>query len=251
MLFYVSMNSNILILSFIIATIFTVSVTETIQTSDGVLQSSKRLLYNVGLGEIQSQIWTLTNNEDSPIMLEFYATGPGSEFLTFDDTAYLEPATGIDLEVFVEIPADHQDNIEYHPNLYALKKGITAQGATGITINVQMKTIPFIKIGDNPIYTPPADKKPDPKPEDDIKPIVVEPVKETMEERLAKIKAANEANKKDIPVETEPDPTLEQTCGAGTILVDGFCKVIGNNEPIVKQCNWFEIFLSWFGIGKC
>jgi len=226
-----------LILVFVIVTIFTVSLTETIQTSDGVLQSADRLKYNVSLGEIQSQVWILTNNEDSPIILEFFAEGPGSELLKFESSAYVEPGTSKHLEVFVEIPADHKDNIEYHPSLYALKKGVAEGGATGITINVMMRTTPFILIGENPIYTPPVvePKKIDPEPVTP-KVEVVKPIEDTMEERLEKIKALNEANKIDTPEEAE-------------LVTDD--DILPEPIVIVTECGWFEIFLSWFGIGKC
>lgn len=244
------MNSRILILSFVIITIFTVSLTENLQLADGVLQSAKRLVYDIEIGETQSQFWTLVNNEDSPILLEIFATGPGSELLEFLDTAYLEPTKKIKLEVFAVIPPDHPDNIEYHPNLYALKKGIAEDGSTGVVVNVRMKTIPFIKIGENPIYTPPPEIKIATIPKEDTKPKVVEPIKDTLEERLAKMKALNEANKKEEPIIMKAH-TPEPKCGAGTILVDGICKIVVDSEPVAKECNWFEIFLSWFGFGKC
>jgi len=250
------MSNKIIILSFIIAIIFTVSLTENLQLADGVLQSATRLVYDIEIGETKSQFWTLVNNEDSPILLEIFATGPGSELLEFQNTAYLDPTKKIKLEIFAVIPPDHPDNIEYHPNLYALKKGIAEDGSTGVVVNVRMKTIPFIKIGENPIYTPPPEIKPATILKEDTKPKVVEPIEDTLEERLAKIKALNESNKKEEPIimEAHTDdefiPEPEPECGLGTIVVDGICIVV-DSEPIVPVCNWFEIFLSWFGIGKC
>lgn len=224
-----------LILVFVIVTIFTVSLTENLQSADGMTQTAKRLVYNINLGEIQSQIWTLTNDEASPVILEIYATGPGAELLDYKQIIHLEPATFIDLEVFATIPVDHPDNIEYHPDLFALKRGVASEGATGMVVNVQMKTTPYIIIGENPIYTPPPVISKQTIPEPTTPKIeVVEPVKETMQERLDKIQAANEANKKEIPEETEP-------------VID--------NEPestvLSMECGWFDIILSWFGIGKC
>jgi hypothetical protein len=70
----------------IIFAVFTVSLTETIQISDGFLsQSTAGWKYQLSPGESDVFTWTLTNTEDKSIIIEFRAEGQGSELLVFEE----------------------------------------------------------------------------------------------------------------------------------------------------------------------
>jgi len=124
-------------------------------------------------------------------------------------------------------------------------------------VNVQYRTLPIIKIGDNPIYTPPvveAVDEPEVVPEPEPK--VEEDKKETLEEKLERIEAANRENAQDIsptependqdslaPEDTitsvsepEMDPEPVATCGPGTELINRECQVIKSEEPSGGGC---------------
>lgn len=237
------MNSRFLILSLVIATIFTISLSETIQTSDGLMGTKADLFYELDVGETQMFIWTLINDESEPIFLELYATGPGSELLVFEEYVRVEPRKSIDIEVFAVIPSDHQDNIEYHPELFALLKSESDGKQSGMSVNLQMRTLPIIKIGDNPVYTPPTVIQVEESNEEQTDKINA-PVPETLEEKLARIQASNEAKNKSYGVDVKVEPAtaaVEKTesppvCGAGTELVNGICKVVASDEPEGGGC---------------
>ena len=189
-------NSKFMILSIVIFTVFTVSLTENLQIADGLSAVSTKLVYKLDVGETQMLTWGIVNDISDPINLEFYATGEGSELLVFEQYAELAAHTQQDFEIFVIVPDDHPDNVEYRPTLYALQRGNIEEGKSGMIINIQMKTTPVIKIGENPVYTPPTVEQIAQVIEEKAvkqteKPIVI---KETMEEKLARIQAANEAN---------------------------------------------------------
>jgi len=243
------MNSRFLILGLVIATIFTVSITENLQFVDAFLsKSTAGWVYELNPGESQVLTWTLTNTDDVPINIEFRGEGPGSELFVFEELSTLEPKEKRSFEFIVVIPDDHPDNIEYRPTFFALEKAISDSegGAAVVLINYQMSANPIVKIGDNPIFTP------EPKPvKVEEKPVEEKPVEEeadfiatpteTLEEKLAKIQATNEANKVEEPSVTQtipPKETMKQettldpepSCGAGTEIVNGVCKVIKINE---------------------
>ena len=254
--------SNLSLILFI-GIISTVTLSENLQVADGLLASATKLIYEMELGETQMLTWAVTNNEDESMTLELYALGPGSELLVFEEFIDLESKTRKEIEVFVIVPKDHKDNVEYHPQLFALKRGNLPEGTTGMQVNLSMRTIPVIKIGDNPVYTPPTVEQQVKVIEEKIVKETQEPIviKETIEEKLARIQAANEANKPDVVSPTEkqvmekeqivektpkmdqestykhePTPEPESTCGAGAELVDGYCQIIKDEEQPGGSC---------------
>jgi hypothetical protein len=236
------MKSEFLILSLVIATIFTITLTETIQVSDGLLGSATKLIFELDVGEKQMLIWTLVNNEPDPIILELYATGPGSELLVFEQYVKVESYKTIEIQVIAIIPDGHLDNVEYHPELFALKRSASDGKQSGIAVNLQMKTLPFIKIGDNPVYTPPTIKEIEKSDEEKNIKVNTPPV-ETLDEMLARIQAANEANKSietQTPTVNPSAPVVEKSvsssvCGTGTVEnAHGVCVPIKNVESKQK-----------------
>lgn len=210
----------LVIAGIIIATALTVSLTETIQIADGFSAAKTNMVFELGVGETQMLTWPVSNKGDETINVQFYATGEGSELLVFEEFVTIEPHVRTEYEIFVIVPEDHPDNVEYHPELFALKRGDSLEeGVTGMIVNVQMRTLPIIKIGDSPIYTPPVvEVKDEPK----IKlpgPKMEEEKIETLEEKLERIKAANLENVKESSI-TEPEIELEPIAQEVTIVMD-------------------------------
>ena len=191
----------------IIFSVFVVSLTEDMQISDALSASSTKIILETNVGETQLFTWPVINDESEVINLEFYATGPGSELLVFEEFITMDPKTRQEIEIFVIIPEDHEDNIEFRPNVFALKRGhIDENSGAAMAVNVQMKTIPIIKIGNNPIYTPEQPNIteventaiPTEKTEEEQEKI------ETLEEKLARIQDANKETTKVKEITNNP-----------------------------------------------
>ena len=244
-------QSSIIFVIIVMFTVFIVSLSDHMLIAEGLSALATKINFEMNVGETQVQIWNVINNIDEKGWVEFYATGPGSEFLTFNKVVEFEPRQNKDVEIIASIPKDHPDNIEYKPEFFALKRGDPlAEGITGAQVNIQLKKVISIKIGDNPIYTPPVEEIPTVIPD----PVVIQAqeeyreAEETLEEKLARIEAENKALLKEQFVEAgvdnlwetpvdeslkepvnqeigyEPEPIME--CGPGTEMKDGICKVI-------------------------
>lgn len=246
-----------LLLSFVITTVFTVSLTENLQLADGLLASSTKLIYEMDIGETKMITWAITNNEEDAMTLEFYATGPGSELLVFEEYMDLDSHTRKEVEIFVIIPDDHPNNIEFHPELFALKRASSLEeGESGFFVNLQMRTIPVIKIGDNPVYTPPTPIQVEEVKEKITKEQTQDPlvVEETLEEKLARIQAANEKTEK--PKQLDEDDVYSQPQDDEDYIPEPIpdpepTVKITDIDPNLKECNFIDVFLSWFGLSKC
>jgi len=252
----ISFNSQLIIAGIIIALVLSVSLTETFQTADGFSAAKTNMVFELDLGDTQMLTWPVSNIGNETINVQFYATGEGSELLVFEEIVAIEPHVRTEFEIFVRVPEDHPDNVEYHPELFALKRGDDLEeGATGMIVNVQYRTLPIIKIGDNPIYTPPVVETVD-EPKEEPEPRMEEEKKETLEEKLERIEAANSENAKDTSItependqepiapeetitsvpEPEMDPNPEPTCDPGTEMVNGVCQVIKSENPSGGGC---------------
>ncbi|MGY5148772.1 MAG: CFI-box-CTERM domain-containing protein [Candidatus Nitrosopumilus sp. bin_68KS] len=236
------LQSHSIILGIIIIfTVFTVTLTETIQIVEGLAAGGDKMIYKLQRGESQLLTWTLINDEDKKLDVEFYATGPGSELFVFEEYITMEPKSSEKFEILVVVPKDHEDNVEYHPKLFALTRGEKLENVgAGIVMNLQMQTNPIIKIGDNPIYTSPITEDSKKIPEarivkektvEEKKEKVEEEKIETIEEKLARIQAANAAN--NIP-EMQVYDTVEETFEKESVI-DYDPEPIPDPEPIVEQ----------------
>ncbi len=201
------MNSRFMILGLVIAIIFTVSITESIQIVDGFLTVATDLVFEMQRGETKMLTWTIINNGAEPLYLEMFAEKPGSELYIFEEDITIEAGETRDVEIFVLVPEDHPDNRIYYTEVYV--KEVTThgdaeeKGGGKINIVIQQRTKPIIKIGDNPVQYIPEIIKEKTKdipetitPKSSVK-VEEEIVGETMKEKLERIKAANEANKSD------------------------------------------------------
>lgn len=253
----------------IVFTIFTVSLTENLQLVEAISVSADKLVFDIERGDTQLLFWSVRNTDPYPIDLEFYATGPGAELLVFEQFGHLEVKERITYEILASIPVDYQDNIELRPVLHVLQRSQdpaslgnaddTKQTATA-KVNVVMKTVPIIRIGENPVYTPPtfeAEEKPEPNPSlEKPKPKEVIEKAETIEEKLARIQAANEAKAPKVDdtfeeaFEKEPVPDYEPEPEYEMISEPDYNDITRQETPKV-ECDFFAMILSWFGIGKC
>ena len=242
----------------IVFAVFTVSLTENLQITDGFSASAVKIIYEVSPGEDDSAIWPISNIFEEPIGLEFYATGPGSEFLIFEKEATIQPKQRVEFVIEVSIPKDHKNNIEYHPELFALKRSEgLAEGESGMIVNSQVRVNPIIKIGPNPIYTAPVVEEVIEEPVIVEEPIIEEPiVEETIEEKTA----WEEFDKINKPIViNDPVPELVVDDIFEEEPVADYVPEPIDPEPKVKQtitqdkveCNFVDWFLSLFGMAKC
>lgn len=259
-----------LTLLLIIATIFTVSLSETLELADAISVSADKIKFDIELGETQLLFWHVRNTDPYPIDLEFYATGPGAELLVFEQFGHLEIKERISYEILASIPIDHKDNVEYRPVLHVLQRSQdpnsisnSEEGArfTAVaTVNVVMKTVPIIRIGDNPIYTPPViipeEKEEEPKfnPALEKAPTAEEKEQvESIQQKLDRIQAANQAK---APKEVIVDDVFEEAFEEEAV-VDYEPEPIAEDYKITRtettkvECGFLDWFLSLFGFGKC
>jgi hypothetical protein len=252
-------NPLYITLAFIIFTVFTVTLTENIQLADGFSSASTvDMKYNLGVGETQVQEWKIYNSNQTT-HIEFVAENPGSEYLTFEKSAVLEPNEVRAFEFIVSIPADHPDNIKYIVALIAKEvKPATEGGSSSVMIAYEMIARPSISIGDNPIYTQPVapvvvEEEPTIQAEisDDDFGAVEEIPLETIEEKMARINQAN------APAEVQVDDTWEESFEEEAVK-DYVPEPM--SEPVtapvvaivtVEECGWWDMILSLFGMAKC
>lgn len=211
-----SQESYAIILGTVIVIIFIVSLTENLQFADAISVSADKLIYDIEVGDTLLLYWSVRNTDPYSIDIEFYATGPGSELLVFEQFGHLDVKERKSFEILASIPADHEDNVEYRPVLHVLQRSQdpdseeSVDGASVAKVNVVMKTVPIIRIGENPVYTPPVienleNPESDPALEKAKSPEVIEKA-ETIEEKLARIQAFNQAN---TQKDTSLTPTIE------------------------------------------
>lgn len=219
-----------MILGLLMAVVFTVSLSETIESVDALSASASKIQTHVELGDNAIVSWKLINNSDEKIWIEIWSQGPGSEFLFFDELVELNPRNVQELEIIIAIPDDYTDNVELRPKVFALQRGEPlAEGITGATVNIQLKKTITIFIGDNPIYTAPIIEEKIVKPAEVIIPEKEAAKAKTLEEKLADIAARNAALQKapsevpvddtiDEPTETQPVMDTEPTMDAEPIV---------------------------------
>lgn len=266
-------NLKTLPLVLIVFTIFTIALTENLQIADGFSVSGERLTFETDVGETQMQEWMIKNRYNYTITIEVYATNPGSELLEFEKYHTLEPGDRFTPEIFVIVPKDHPDNVEYHVDLFGLLRGELEEGQTGIIVNNQARVFLDILIGDDPVYTaPPPDPTPgannpalqpaQPRPISP-EPVVEEVIEETMEEKLKRIQEANTAVMGETPAEAtgqfevkdpvpdfEPGPQADPEALFEINPVGTFIE-----EPVAQEekveCGFIDWLLSLFGMAKC
>lgn len=245
----------------IVFTIFTVSLTENLQIADGLSGLAGEIKFDLQRGETDIQTWEITNTSDEKIWVEFFTSADGGELILFEKILAIEPHQSMLHEFIVKIPKDHKDNITYKPTMHALKRAEPVpDGTPGATVNfnVQLLKTMIINIGDNPIYTPPVIEEKYEIPEEPYIPEKEEAQKEkaeSLEDKMARIAAANEA--REIPVEE-----VEQVSPTNTPVTPQVGNYeeepMADPEPVTSfsnekkvECGFIDWLLSLFGIVKC
>ena len=164
-------------------------------------------------GQTDTIHWGLvSDNKNDVTTVEISAKGNGAEFLSFAESYTIEPARTVMIPVTITIPDDYPGDITLAPKLYATEFGETG-GAT--VINIQMLKILSLNI----------------QPNDDQSLLVDwAELDQDIIEKTVELDVVLEMDK-DIPqglMISQDDEKL--TCGAGTELVDGFCKVTQTEE---------------------
>jgi len=247
----------------IVFAIFTVSLTENLQIADGLAAGGDKMIYQLNPGESQLLTWLVMNDEDKELDVEFYATGPGSELLIFEEYLTLEPNSRNDFEIFVSIPKDHKTDVEFRPSLFVLHRGEGIEAGAGIQMNIQMQVNPTIKIGDNPIYTYPVTEK---VIEDEAPKAIVPEVKtieekeevESLEDKMARIQEANQAKGQvtptpfNVPVDDEWEESFEEEAVKEYVPEPTeSLRPAPHQEEEKNECGFIDWLLSLFGMAKC
>lgn len=188
-------------------------------------QSAAPMIYELKLGETQTLEWKLISDSSQNMLIKLTGLREGSQLLSFPSEIELPAKKSVTIPITVSVPADFEDNIILKPKIRALAEGVAGSSAT--KINIAMGKILQIKIGDNPIEkiveAPPLITEPESTPETIPKPL----------SKSQFIIGAGETQKLDTKEPTMiPEPIAEPTmqCGKGAELVDGYCKVITQQE---------------------
>ncbi len=212
---------------FILSIIFSIIIISMILPVSALQQSGKPMIYDLQLGSTQTEEWILISDSDYDLILKIIKLRPGNELVSLPSEIKLPANGSVKVPVTVTIPEDYEDNIILKPKIRAIQEGVISGGA--ITINVAMGKVLEINIGDNPVLK--VEEKPILKttPKSDV----VKDTKPPKESQPKSSFAIGGSNTKttDSP-DMDPEPTGDYTkqCGAGTKLVDGFCKVIGSED---------------------
>ena len=188
--------------------------------AEALQQTADKLHYTLELGETQTLQWGFISTEDKTVILELRAQGKGSELFSFPSTIEAPPNQLVFVDFIVTIPKDYQNDIELKPQLFALQKGFLEEGISAAVINIEMRTVTSIKIGDAPEFVAPVVTKP----------AKVDPIIVKEDSKSTEIKPTESTS---FTFDT-PEDSMKQ-CGAGTELVNGNCKIVMDKEPAEDQ----------------
>jgi len=195
-----------------------------INQAEALQQTSDKLYYVLEVGKTQTLQWGILSDEDKTVIIELRAQGTGSELFSFPSTIEVPPHQMIKVDFTVTIPEDYQNDIELRPQLFALQKGFAEEGISGTVINLEMMTIPSIKIGDAPEFVAPVVAKPA-----KVDPEIIKKDPKSTEVKPSESTSFTFNTPEDSTEKMDKDPQRE--CRNGTVVVDGFCQVIQTPEP--------------------
>ena len=206
-----------------------------------IRQTAGQFFADLEPGESAIFKWELQSDEDEPLTVFLYATNQGKELLSFENEIILEPGVLTIIDVTATIPEDYETDIFLQPWMHAQNRGETGNA---ITINVEMLKFVSLTIG-NPVDNISPEQKED--NERIIRELAAKVAKAEAKAQAALEKAnAPPPEKSTFSIgKSESEPTPEPTpepipepipepvshCGAGTELVNGFCKVIQKYDP--------------------
>jgi len=192
------------------------------QDAYALRQVAGQITVEIKPGETQSFEWGLASDDpNDTTTIHLRAEGDGAEFISFvNDSIDIEPSKTIFIPVTVSIPDEYPGGITLSPKLYATEFGESG-GAT--IMNIQMLKIPVITIALN---------------EDSSLHVDWDEMNQQLESTPTISDNDDEPQQQSV-ITSDDQPTgfsivsedKEQTCGAGTELVNGICKIIIDAEP--------------------
>jgi len=208
---------------FVLLFVFTIIIITSFvydQNAYALRQVAGQITVEIKPGETQSFEWGLaSDNSNNITTIHLRAEGGGSEFISFvSDSIDIEPSKTIFIPVTVSITKDYPGGITLSPKLYATEFGESG-GAT--VMNIQMLKIPVIIIALNEDSSLHVNW-------DEIKQQEIESTSTVFDEPQQQSIIASEETSTGFSIISE---NKESTCGAGTILVNGICKVTMDKEP--------------------
>jgi hypothetical protein len=184
------------------------------------------------LGSTQTEEWIIISDSDYDLILKVVKLELGNELVSLPSEIKLPARGAVKIPVTVTIPEDYEDNVILKPKIRAIQEGVVDGGA--MKINIAVAKILEINIGDNPVLkekpipktTPKSDVVKDTKPPKESQP------KSSFTVGGSNTKTPDTKSTDTNSLEMDPEPTGDYTreCGAGTKLVDGFCKVLGSED---------------------
>jgi len=224
----------------VILLVLTISVTPAF----ALQQQSAKLIFDMKLGESQTQTWKLVSDSDDDTFIKMTVMSPGRTLVSFPSELVIPPRESVLVEITVNIPDDHQDNVILTPRVIATQEAASESAAT--KINIAMATRLTINIGDDPVPFVPEPIKDTPEIIKDTPEIIKEKVDVPKKQFEIKEGQSQGFTIKGNDIEMIPEPTAEPTaeptsepqpeCGPGTEAVNGYCKLIKTTEPNGGGC---------------
>jgi len=123
-----------------------------IDNGEAFRQTAVKMVANLQPGESETFQWALNPETDQPVILKLRAVGEGAELLFFPETINALSNEWNFIDITVSIPDDYQNNVKLEPAILALLEGEKGEGS--VSVNVQMKQVVTIIIGEPPIEEP-------------------------------------------------------------------------------------------------
>ena len=211
----------------ILSIIFLVLIISMILPVSALQQGATKLVYDLQRGSSQTLEWKLISDSDFDTILKMSKLRAGNELVSLPSEIELPARQAVKVLVTVTIPEDYEDNVILKPKISAMQSNVLDTGA--MKFNIAMIQILEINIGDNPVLK--VEEKPTPK--SDVVKDTTPPIKSQPKSSFTFGGSNTKTTDTDSP-DMDPEPTGDSTrqCGAGTKLVDGFCKVVGSGEEV-------------------
>jgi len=125
-----------------------------IDNGEAFRQTAIKIVANLQPGESETFQWGLNPETDQPVILKLRAIGDGAELLSFPETINALSNEWNVINITVSVPDDYQNNVKLEAAIYALLEG--EKGGGSVSVNVEMKQLVTIIIGEPPIEEPEA-----------------------------------------------------------------------------------------------
>jgi hypothetical protein len=134
----------LLIVFLVLVSVLGIKEVNALQEVAGVIE------FDVKPGDTKSMQWGLISDDNNSTTLKLTSTGSGSELLSYPQTVNMPPHQLVLVNVTVAVPANHTNNTQYNPTMYATELG--KQGGN-VVVNLQVAKLLTIKIGSPPVVS--------------------------------------------------------------------------------------------------